>query len=235
MQSRIFAIIAISLCTPCFGEDEKESRGRVHEVQEKISASFSNLNFSNITESPIKSLYAVNIGHREIYYHPETELIIFGEIFNKDGISLTQQSLNRSTLSELDSSVGLTLTSGHSKVIEFVSPDCAYCSKLNDYFQKQTDEIDSERVLVFDTRDNPFALKKAIHVLCSDQPHAALNKIYQGMNIDFEYCEEGEKEALQHRELSQKLAISATPTLVFEDGSRVIGFNQERIEQKLGL
>lgn len=205
------------------------------DAQAKLQASFGNLRVTDFRESPIEGIYQLTTGTRVIYYHPAQEFLIFGEIYNKDGRSLTRDYLDahsRERIAELPLEQAIRIGTGRHRVIEFTDPDCPYCRKLDAFL----DEQDVTRYLFFapQTARHPDARRKAIHVLCSEAPDAALSDLYGDTTAPHALvdCARGTERLQRHEKVSAAFGVSATPTLVLKN-SVITGFVPGRIAQLL--
>ena len=113
-------------------EDVKEAAGQ------RLRTTFSNItNVDNFGESSIPGIYEMTLSGKVIYYYPEKDLLIFGEIINKEGVSLTGASLQkkatREKLKDFDYSKGLVMGDEEGvPVVEILNPDCFYCKMFDD-------------------------------------------------------------------------------------------------------
>ena len=78
---------------PNVSATDAEARSTLQQAEEKIRASFSNLTFSDFEPSPVPGFFQVTSGGRLIYYSPDPELLIFGQVFNNKGEDLTAREL----------------------------------------------------------------------------------------------------------------------------------------------
>ncbi|MDQ1277402.1 MAG: thiol:disulfide interchange protein DsbC, partial [Thermodesulfobacteriota bacterium] len=119
-----------------------------------------------------------------IYYAPEAEAIIFGDIITKDGKNITQrrrEEINQrkdAILLEMAKSLpldkALKIGTGRHKVIEFTDPNCSYCRKA---FQVLAPKGDMTRYIFF------FPLSKASedkirHILCASDRVGAYKEAF---------------------------------------------------------
>ena len=206
-------------------------------AQEKMSATFSNAIVTDFRESPIPGLYEAYMVDKLVYFHPDQELLVFGEIWTKDGRSLT--AVRRAELAAdlfdeipLDFAVVVGPEDGI-PIVEFTDPDCPYCRRYNAYTQTSATEL-IKRLVFFDTRAHPqTAYQKAVHILCSQDPGKALLEVYAGQDpTNWTDCGEGRKRAAVHAAISKKAGVSVTPTL-YLDRTPVLGFRQAVIEDFL--
>ena len=118
-----------------------------------------------------------------IYYHPEKELLILGEIWTKDGRSLTavrRAELAADLFDEIPTEHGLVIgPENGTEIVEFTDPDCPYCRRYN-AFAQEPGQIPIRRVVFFDTRAHPNAKTKAVHILCSSDQQQAFLDVYAG-------------------------------------------------------
>ncbi len=210
----------------------------LNDLQEKFQRTFQRMQIMGFDESPIPGIYEIITGERVFYYYPKSELIIFGEIYAKDGRSLTQEKMvltQSKALKDVDLSVALILGSGDKEIIEFTDPDCLYCRKLHDHF-KTLDPTTYKRRVVFTPMDqlHPNANKKVVHILCSDDKEKAYTDIYEN-RIGFESmisCQKGKEELAVHRALGKKMGVQGTPTVAL-GGQISSGFNAKKINDYL--
>ena len=229
------AVVALSLSISSLSaaaaaDDEAEF---VAEAQAKLKATFQNLNVTDFREGPIPGLFEMNVGGQIVYFHPEEEVLIFGEIFSKEGLSLTAQSRSR-TDSELHSGIPTeqAIVIGPEDgvpIIEFTNPNCGYCRQLDQYLAGVGQPV--KRIIFFAVPQDPSAIARAVHVACSDDKEAAFREIYSGAkNDDFTACEEGQALVNSHRAISSKAGVQATPTL-YLGRTPVRGFRRDAIGQ----
>ena len=206
-----------------------ESQQSIEAAQAKLKATFTNLTVLDFKAAPVAGLFEVNMGGRIVYYHPEAELLIFGEIFAKDGRSLTAESLALSA-AEIYEQLPLekALVVGPEDgvpIIEFTDPDCPYCRQYHDFVADEP----VKRLIFFETRIHPAAKAKAIHILCAEQPSAAFLDIYSGQQpARYNDCDEGRAMADEHLAISRQAGVNATPTLIL-DRTPVTGFRRQLI------
>ena len=199
----------------------------VEQAQEELKATFSNLEIVNLGESPIEGLFEVNLGSQIIYFHPKSKLLVFGEIFNSEGESLTAKAMQKqamTTLGGLDMSKTLVIGPKDGKeIIEITDPDCPYCRRMAQFIDGLPADTKVRRRIIFDTRAHPSAKKKAAHILCSENPEEEFARVYQNKVSEFKSCP-GVFERLQdHQDMALALGVSATPTVIL-DGSMEVGF-----------
>ncbi len=130
-------------------------------IGDKISKILPGTKIEKISKSQIDTLYEVYLGNGQILYvEPKKELIVFGEIYTKNGVSLTRQKIQQSnTLKSIDDIIeelkqdtkenkaylsdlienGLVTGKGGNndfKVILIKSPVCPHCIELDKFIDK---------------------------------------------------------------------------------------------------
>lgn len=234
MKYRQYALIALLGLTATANADDN---AKIKAAQEKLQATFSNLTISDFSPSVIPGMYEVVGSGKVIYFYPEKELIVFGEIYDKEGHSLTQEKLQQVAMKNIEKvplASALKIGNGPKKVIEFTDPDCPYCQRFHAYSKKVAKDI--TRYVFFSPIEaiHPNAGQKAVHVLCSPDPEAALDELFSGNKpVPAELlrnCPEGRAKLKVHTTVSTQFGVNGTPTLVI-DNSVVTGFQQERIAQ----
>ena len=216
--------------------EENETALKIKSVEEKLKTTFSNLNASYFDESPIPGIYEILAGNRLIYFSPENEMLIFGEIFSKQGRSLTAEKLARlqsKKVEDLDLSDALIIGAGEKTIIEFTDPDCPYCRKLH---KKLSQEKNVRRVIFFSIFEasHPNAKQKAVHIFCSTDKTKAFDAVFNGKIAMMELidCDKGKRIVESHQQTSTAFGVSGTPTLVL-DTSVITGYREAQIAQFL--
>lgn len=213
--------------------DDQEQEQFVQDAQEKLNATFHNLTVNDFKPSPVDGLFEMNVGGRVVYFHPEAEVLIFGEIFSKDGRSLTQES-QALTNADMAADIPLELAvvvgpEDGVPIVEFTDPDCPYCREYHNYVTGVGQPV--KRLIFFETRIHPSARPKAIHVLCAEDREAAFLEVYNNPNMtQFNTCENGEAMADAHLNVSKGAGVNATPTL-YLGRTPVRGFRRDAIAQ----
>lgn len=229
MRTNRLQLIGALLLISCAFVQAGEHQPDIEEAQAKLKATFSNLSVIDFKAAPVVGLYEVNMGGRIVYYHPEAEVLIFGEIFSKDGRSLTAESLAQ-TAAHVYEQLPLekALVVGPEDgipIVEFTDPDCPYCQQYHEFVVDQP----VKRLIFFETRIHPNAKAKAVHILCAKDPPEAFLQIYNA-NAPAQYndCKAGRAMADEHLAIASQAGVNATPTLIL-DRTPVTGFRRDII------
>lgn len=229
LELKIKLIFLLFLATfPAVASDNRE----LAELQEKLQTTFSNLNIVDFRPSPIPGLFEVNLGDKILYYHPEKELMLFGEVFSKNGVSLTGESLARQaeeTLKEEALSSGLLLGSSSGvEILEFTDPDCPFSKRADEFLRSMASQYQFSRKVFFDLRAHPEARGKALHVLRSNDPDKALLQVFSGESVTLLTSSSAEKTLKRQAMAAEKLGISGTPSFLIS-GKLLTGFKPEEL------
>ena len=192
-----------------------------------------------ICRTPVESLYEV-IGERNriIYVDPSSGSIFLG-ILIRDGKNLTdmrQVALNREFVKSLPLDRAVKMGKGPKVVIEFSDPDCPFCRRAHQYF-KEREDVTVYAFLFPLTQIHPQAYRKALHILCSDDPAGEYDKVFTGQydnRLDeLKSCQEKAPLLKEHMRLGTQAGVEGTPSF-FIDGRFISGFNRPIIERLLG-
>lgn len=227
----VIFILTTLLSIKCLAD---ESSDDVSVAQEKLRATFSNLKVRSFKPGPIDGLYEMDLGSGIAYFYPEKQLLFFGEIYNKDGVSLTAKSLeqrNVELVDQLSMDDALVLgPEGAPKLIEFTDPNCGYCRAFNEWIEKEG--IPARRYIFFDTKNRRDSLKKAVHVLCSKDKEVAFKNVFTSFKGELKSCEKGLALAAKQQKASETMGVSGTPSFVL-GGTLIQGFRKTVIHDYL--
>lgn len=221
---------------------EAEQQARLLEIaQEKLNATFQSFQFDEIKASEIPGIVEIYGGGRIFYYAPKQELLLIGEMYTANGVSLTEQKQSQraaASAAGLDRSSAVVVGDGPHELIAFVDPDCGYCRASYRWLAGR--EFRDAKVFLYFTplTGRPAAEAKALEVLCARDADraAALKRAFDPTPTDRPNpsvrCAEGVAALEQHAALAKKLGVYATP--FFLAGGQVIaGFNREKLEAYL--
>lgn len=232
---RISIIAATALfTTAAFAVDEFAS------VRESLSKALPNVTATEIRSTPIDGLFEVVAGPNIFYYHPKSEHLLFGELYTKEGKSLTQATKDAITakkLADVDLSKAIKIGDGKNIVIEFTDPDCPFCRKSFEYWKTKTDV--THYVFLFPVASlHPSATAKAEWILSRKDHVSAFNDVLSGKMDNVSITEgitEAGKNLLKEQQLiGEKLNVSSLGTpLFFVNKQLISGANFTAIDQAL--
>lgn len=209
------------------------------DAESELRQTFVNLQFEDFGPAPVKGpIYQATAGGRIIYYAPDSEHLLFAEIYDRNGQNLTalaQNTASAKKLAGIDTGMALAIgPAGAPTVVEFTDPDCPYCRALDKFWAaKAAEGKPVRRLIYFVSGIHPQAAAKAEHILCSLDKEAAFRAIYAGAAPkQLEKCAAGAARVAEDAGIVRKLGITGTPTLI-ADGKLVSGFQQAELESFL--
>jgi len=215
------------------------------DIEKNLKASFPDVHFDSVRESPVKGIYEVTEGRNLYYFAPRESIIIAGQMFDKTKKNLTAVRVqeiaakfdDKIALKAKDLRLDKAVKSGSGKhiVIEFTDPDCPFCRRAADFFDTRTDV--TKYTFFIPLPMHPDAPNKVRYILCQSDKAKAFNEVMKGKidNQKYETCTNAEVEDLIniHKAEGAKMDVSATPFFVI-DGKVVSGADIPKIQKLLG-
>jgi thiol:disulfide interchange protein DsbC len=176
----VIGILAIEGMAVCIQAKEPEN------VKQAIAAKIkevTTINAEAVEKTPIEGIYEIvaNKGSIIFYYAPKSELIIFGEIYDKNKKSLTQEKhdqLQAQKLTDIPLDKAIKIGTGKNKVVEFTDPDCPYCRKAALYFKDKN--VTKYVYLIPIAQLHPKAEEKAKYILAAEDKTKAYYEVMSG-------------------------------------------------------
>ncbi len=226
---RILIFFGALLCVPLSVAASSE------DVTRSLLRDYPNINYQQISPSPVAGVYQVVVDQSEIvYYVPATGHLITGEIWTRDAQNLTQKAkvdlmTQKAGLFPLDKAI--VIGKGPHQVIEVADPDCPYCREGSAFFAGRTDV--TRYIFLFPLNIHPDAEAKAAYILSSPEPDVAYEEVMGGAYDEQPLPEFKDNGLLkEHQRLGQQLGIHGTPKY-WVDGRFVAGSNLQLIERML--
>jgi thiol:disulfide interchange protein DsbC len=212
---------------PVFADESEK------EAAAQLSRIMPNTMIDGFGPSPIPELYEVTAGDQIFYFSPNGHLV-FGEIWSKDGRSLTAErrdQLITDKLGRLPLDKALTIGDGPHQVIEFTDPDCPFCRKADAFLEGRADV--TRHIFFFPLEGlHPKAAAKSRYILCSEDKEKALKEVFAGDwdNKDLPPLAADCQETLldEHLRLGGTLGVRGTPT-IWVDGASIKGADLDAI------
>ncbi|MDB4021208.1 DsbC family protein [Litorivicinus sp.] len=108
------------------------------------------------------------------------------------------------------------------RLLVFTDIDCGYCRKLHSEIDSLLDQGVEVRYAAFPRAGlQSDSYRKYVSVICSQDRKNAMTRAKQGENIPDESCENSVGDQFN---LGQRLGITGTPTLIFENGDMQPGY-----------
>lgn len=198
-------------------------------VRAKIDVMFPEIGPENVTGSPVNGWYTVHKGSIVAYISADGRYLLQGDMIDLD------QQVNLSELARSESRRELMSSMGDDEVIlfspaevkhsitVFTDVDCTYCRKLHSQIDEYMAEGIEVRYMLY-PRGGPASASWSTSedVWCARDRNSALTAAKLGQKFDTQKCD---KSAIsKHYLLGQKVGLSGTPAIVFEDGTLVSGY-----------
>lgn len=199
--------------------------------KEELASKLNNVAPSDISDSPVASLYQVALGSNVAYVTRDGRYVVQGEIIDvSNGTNLTEVTRSRSRVSMLssvdrNSMIVFSPPNGEVKhvVTIFTDIDCGYCRQ----FHREIDQVTALGVEVHylfypRTGRNTESWTKAEQVWCAKDHNVALTKAKLGGTIPEATCAENPVDA--HFTLGQLVGVRGTPAVFSESGELLGGY-----------
>ena len=222
----VFAIVSMAV-----NIQAKEQENVKQAITAKIKE-IASINVEAIEKTPIEGIYEIvaNKGSIVFYYAPKSELIIFGEIYDKNKKSLTQEKrdqLQAKKLTDIPLDKAIKIGTGKNKVIEFTDPDCPYCRQAAEYFKNKN--VTKYVYLIPITQLHPKAEEKAKYILASEDKVKAYYEVMSGAkdkdDLSSQKISQDVNDMYQDQQsIGNKIGITGTPAF-WINGKYVPGAN----------
>ena len=198
---------------------------------DRIKRKFPNTPIDAVRPAPVAGLYEVTSGRNILYVDQELRYALFGGIIDtRTGINLTdarREEINKIDVAKLPLNHGITFGHGKKHLYIFSDPDCPFCQKLHPELARLKDV--TIHLFLYPIRElHPNAFYHAVAVWCSKDRKGALDQVFAGKAVEGKVCENPIAENVA---LGQALQITGTPTLIFQDGSMAVGYQQPELLQ----
>lgn len=209
------------------------------QLKQKLAKQLPGREITSINTTPMKGIYEVVIGKRQIVYTDiKGEYILAGDMIDlAKKTSLTEQraaELQKTDFSKLPLEQAFKEVRGNgSRILAvFSDPDCPYCKKLE---RESLNGITNVTIYTFlmPLSIHPDAERKSKVIWCSADKQAAWSN-FMLKDQALEGKVDCENPVEKNMKLAESLGISGTPALIFKSGQIVSGaIPKEQIEQLL--
>jgi len=212
--------------------------GEAAAVKKLVEQRFPGAEILSVTKSPYFGLYEVQFDGQLIYTDPKVTYVVVGAIYEAaTKTNLTEErlrKLNRVAIDELPLNLALKKVKGNGqrKLAVFSDPDCPFCAKL----EQELKSIDNVTIYTFlfpIDGLHPDAARKSRLIWCAPDRVKAWDDFFQSGTVPKNdgNCD---NPIAATNALGQQMGVSATPTLVFADGSVVAGaLPAQRLEAEI--
>ncbi len=196
-------------------------------IKKLIEAKFPGAAVTNVSRSPYFGLYEAQFDDRMIYTDAKVTYVMVGAIFDADTkLNLTDarlRALNRIAWDQLPLDLAIKKVKGNGarKLAIFSDADCPYCKRLESEM-KTLDNVTIYTFLFPIGQLHPDAARKSALIWCAPDRTKAWDEWFASGKLPNNKGDCATPIA-RTAQLGQKYRVSATPTLVFADGSVVPG------------
>lgn len=182
----------------------------------------------SIAESVIPGLYVVSYGPDVLYITKDGHYVLEGDLLNtqtRENLTETIRSSARLKLINAADPKNMIIFAPKRvkhTVTVFTDVDCAFCRKLHSQIADYNKLGIAIRYMAYPRSGvNTASYYKAVSVWCSPDRKAALTRAKLGEPMKRLVCDNPVRRQMA---LADKLGITATPTLILEDGSLISGY-----------
>lgn len=238
-MKKFIGALALSLSLSAVAGVEDDIRARLQQLDPNIP-------IQSIDAEALNGFYAVTLASGEVLYISEDQqFIMSGTLYQVSDQGLVNLTENRLKTLRLDAMSGVEdkdmviyPAEGERKarILVFTDVDCPYCRKLHDEVPELNEMGIEVAYLAFPRSGpgTPTAQKmEAIWCLEGDDRLTAMDRAKTGDENALQSCENAVNDQFM---LGQRVGVTGTPALIFEDGSLVPGYvPAARLKQMLKL
>jgi thiol:disulfide interchange protein DsbC len=196
-------------------------------VKKLLETKFPGAAIGSVVRSPYFGLYEVQFDERIVYTDAEVTYIVVGSIFdanNKQNLTEARlRELNRVAWDALPLELAFKRVKGNGtrKLALFADADCPYCKRLEADI-KRLDDVTIYTFLFPIDQLHPDSSRKSAVIWCAADRAKAWDEFFASGKLPANKgdCPTPIKDTAR---LGDRLHVSATPTLVFADGTIVPG------------
>jgi thiol:disulfide interchange protein DsbC len=212
--------------------------GEAATVKKLVEQKFPGAEVLSVVKSPYFGLYEVQFDGQLIYTDPKVTYVVVGSIYEAaTKTNLTEErlrKLNRVAVDELPLGLAMKKVKGNGqrKLVVFSDADCPFCKRLEDEL-KNIDNVTLYTFLFPIDQLHPDAARKSKLIWCAPDRQKAWDEFFASGKLP-DNKGDCDNPVAATAALGQKLRVSATPTLVFADGSIIPGaLPAQRLEAEL--
>lgn len=195
-------------------------------MEQTLKQLYPNTKFERVRETPVETLYEVQMGQNLAYVHKDGRYWLFGALYDMqeqtDLSAESREQAEKLSFDELpfEQAIKIVKGSGARKFALFSDPDCPFCKRLEETLSGMTDY--TVYVFLFPLQSiHPGAVAKAEHIWCSKSPAKAWHDY---MLLDQQPPVRQCKNPIDANiRLAGKLGIHGTPGMIHMDGRKTAG------------
>ena len=226
---------------PAFAQDASKVDPAARElasVKKLLEAKFPGAPINNVSKSPYFGLYEAQLEDRMLYTDAKVNYVLVGSVYDTSTrTNLTEERLRKMNRVAweglpLDLAIKKVKGDGSRKLAVFADADCPFCKKLESEMKGLTNVTIYTFLFPLDQL-HPDAARKSSMIWCAPDRQKAWDDWFESGKLPDNKGDCATPIA-QTATLGQKYRVSATPTLIFADGSVIPGaIPLDRIEAEL--
>jgi thiol:disulfide interchange protein DsbC len=229
----VLAALLLALPPAALAQDAKSNAAKdaatrdTAAVKKLLEEKFPGATVTSVSKSPYFGLYEAQFDDRIVYTDAKVTYVMVGSIFDANTkLNLTearQRQLNRVAWDSLPLDLAFKRVKGNGtrKFAMFSDADCPFCKRIENDI-KRLDDVTIYTFLFPIDQLHPDAARKSAMIWCAADRAKAWDAFFEAGTLPDNKgdCATPIKDTAL---LGNRLRVSATPTLVFADGSMVPG------------
>lgn len=231
----------VALAGTAFGQAPAAAVSRTSDtaaIKKLLEQRFEGVAIGNISKTPYFGLYEVQFDEQIVYTDAKVTYVLVGSIFDaatkKNLTEAKQREYSRVAFDSLPLDLALKKVKGNGsrKLVVFSDPDCPFCARLENEL-KGVDNVTIYTFLYPIDQLHPDSARKSRLIWCAPDKLKAWEAFFESGALP-KNNGDCDNPVVTLSALGQKLRVSATPTLVFADGSVIPGaLPASRIEAEI--
>jgi thiol:disulfide interchange protein DsbC len=207
-------------------------------IKKALEQKFPGAEVRGVTKTQYFGLYEVQFDDRIIYTDAKAKYLLVGAVYDTESkVNLTEdrlRKLNRVDVATLPTDLAIKTVKGNGSrtLYIFSDADCPFCAKLEQELKNVTDVTIYTFLYPIDSL-HPDAARKSRVIWCADDRTKAWETYYETGALP-DNKGDCDNPVAKTAELGAKYRVTATPTLVFVDGTVQPGaLPAQRLEAEL--
>jgi thiol:disulfide interchange protein DsbC len=239
-SATIFALAAL-FALPAQAEgpvSAKPLTGEAAQVKKLLEQKFQGATVTSVTKSPYFGLYEAMFDEQLVYTDGKVTYVLVGNVYDaatrKNLTDARMRELSRVAFDSLPLELAMKKVKGNGarRLAIFSDADCPFCARLENEL-KNIDNVTIYTFLYPIDQLHPDSARKSRMIWCAPDKVKAWDAFFASGALPANNGDCDNPLAATN-ELGQKMKVSATPTLVFADGSVVPGaLPAQRLEAEI--
>ncbi|NND81501.1 MAG: DsbC family protein [Gammaproteobacteria bacterium] len=226
--------------TAAMAASSKEASDDIRRVRTELQKMIPSADYAEIVATAADGVYRIDLEGSYAFVYVDGDYVLFGDLYDTARkINIGDQARN-ARMVEVINAVPTTkmITFAPQKteryITVFTDIDCGYCRKLHNEVAQLNEAGIEVRYLAFPRSGiGNASYNKYVSVWCSDDQQSAMTAAKAGQSPAPLSCENPIAESYK---LGQRVGVTGTPTIIFDDGTVVPGYQPAKLLiEQLGL